>query len=85
MKYSEFIKKCSLRLGLPEPQVKMISNCIFEEILISISNGFKVKIIKFGTFELKQRANAKISCGYIKVTQHRLVRNLFKMFKKFNQ
>jgi len=81
MRYSEFLYNCSVRTGLSVKFIKSIADIMFEEIILQLAHGKKVKIAKFGTFDLRRRSIGN-SAGYIKLTQTKLVKTIFNLLKK---
>jgi nucleoid DNA-binding protein len=80
MRHSDLLQKCADRTGVSLPVVKLVVTTLFEEILIALSLHKRVKISKFGIFELRKKKNSE-SAGYIKISQVRLVKKLFELLK----
>jgi nucleoid DNA-binding protein len=78
MTHDALIKTLSIKLGLPVKTLKAISSAIFEEIVLALCDGEKVKIPRFGTIEIRKRSNSP-NVGYIKLVQSRLVKRMFNL------
>ena len=76
---SDIIVNTTRKTGLPKKQVAITIETFLEEILLGLAKNSKVKISRFGSFELRKRLNGGNSPGYIKFKQSRLAQKLFRL------
>jgi len=76
---SDIVSNTAHKTGLPKQQVVITIETFLEEILFELAKNSKVKLSRFGSFELRKRVNGGTSPGYIKFKQSRLAQKLFRL------